>query len=111
MLDDFKDPNEIAFSTICDVQVSELEGELKSNDNPAQTMTVATKKIYGDISNKDVNSLPALKDLEDQVKEERRERNLSINDILFIGIAWIVIPIFRFLQLNPEVIWCDCTSH
>ena len=36
---------------------------------------------------------------------------MGTTDILFISVAWIVIPVFRFFLLCPEVIWCDVTSH
>ena len=31
--------------------------------------------------------------------------------MLFISIAWLVLPMFRLFKLCPEVIWCDVTSH
>ena len=31
--------------------------------------------------------------------------------ILFISVAWTVLPVFRLFLLCPEVIWCDVTSH
>ena len=38
-------------------------------------------------------------------------KRITKEQYLFISIAWIILPAFRFFKLCPEVIWCDVTSH
>ena len=86
--------------------------EESKDDDLSETVTISTKKTQnGDVTNDDVKTIPTLKDIEEEVKKERAERSLSSNDVLFVGIAWIVVPLFRFFMLNPEVVWLDVTSH
>ena len=75
-------------------------------------MTISTNKEEGGhVTNYDSSTLPELKDLESLAKQERIERKLDKNDVLFIAVGWLVLPAFRYFKLCPEVIWCDVTSH
>ena len=63
------------------------------------------------IISKKLNDDGHMADLASKVAEERVERNLSVNENLFITVAWVVKPAFRLFMLCPEVIWIDVTSH
>ena len=110
MLDDFQDSNEISFSTVSDVPMDLLTDDLMGSTK--DTVTISTTKIANeDVEIKEMSTLDFGKDIEAAAKNEREEKNLKKKDVLFIAIAWLVIPAFRFFMLCPEVIWCDITSH
>ena len=114
MIDNFITSEEIAFTCISDVPLADLEvaDANKKDLDTNETVTIMTKKTpTGDVSNDDALTLPSLKLIEAEAKKERKERSMTPNDVLFIGIGWIVLPAFRFFKLCPEVIWCDVTSH
>ena len=114
MIDNFITSEEIAFTCISDVPISDLEDGNSSDKvvDPNETVTIITKKSStGHVTNNDALTLPSLKPIETEAKKERKERSMTPADVLFIGIGWIVIPAFRFFMLCPEVIWCDVTSH
>ncbi|KAL7546985.1 hypothetical protein ACHAWF_010307 [Thalassiosira exigua] len=82
---------------------------MKENND---TITLCTNKDdTGQINCIPVSTMPLVKDIKLVAKDERRERNLPLTDTLFISIAWVLRPAFRFFLLCPEVIWCDVTSH
>ena len=114
MLDDFENADEIAFTSLSDVPLSDLTESLCDEwlDLRNETVTISTSKEEGgDVTDYDSSTLPELKDLEALAKQERIERKLDKNDVLFIAVEWLVLPAFRFSKLCPEVIWCDGTSH
>ena len=118
MIEDFEDSQEIAFTSIADVPINDFEeGNIADKSDTAiqtsqQTITVCTKKSpLGIVTNDDAHTLPTLEQIEKIAKEERKERAMAPDQILFIGVAWVVIPAFRFFMLCPEVVWCDVTSH
>ena len=89
-----------------------LMEDMACQDKLSDTITISTTKdVSGNVSNKDVSTIPELEPLEEFAKNERSCRGLSAQKYLFISIAWIVLPAFRFFKLCPEVIWCDVTSH
>jgi hypothetical protein len=97
---------DVKFTTLSDTPESMLEGGGQG------TVTMSTvKEEDGTVVNTDIKDLPEISNLEENVKLERQQRNLSAAEVLFISIAWTVIPAFRFFLLCPEVIWCDITSH
>lgn len=46
-----------------------------------------------------------------RVTEERKERQLSCTEGLFIAVAWVLKPALRFFMLCPEVFFLDVTLH
>ena len=46
------------------------------------------------MTNADSSTIPYLKELEVLAKEECNERKLDNNDMLFIAVAWVVLPAF-----------------
>ena len=110
MLDDFHDSNEIAFSTVSDVPMDLLTDDLIGSTEDTVTIST-TKKANKDVEIKEMSTLDFGKDIEDAAKNEQEEEKMSKKDVLFIAIAWLVMPAFRFFMLCPEVIWCDITSH
>ena len=121
MLDTFKSSNEIAFTTISDVPMTELEdvdinhGKSSYHQDPEyqdETVTVSTTKdASGKVTTTEVNDLPELAPVDEFAKTERANRQLPKNNFLFISIAWILLPAFRFFKLCPEVIWSfECNS-
>ena len=110
MLKTFKDSEEIEFTTMSDVPVEDLEGHVFE---PADdTVTVSTtKKADGVAISTPVSDIASLEGVEEQAKDARTQKNMKASDYLFMSIAWILLPAFRFFLLCPEVIWCDTTSH
>ena len=114
MLDDFKNAEEIAFTALSDVPLSDLTESLYDErlDHRNETVTISTlKEDGGEVMNYDSSTVPELKELEELAKKERIERKMTKDDVLFIAVGWIVLPAFRYFKLCPEVIWCDVTSH
>jgi len=114
MLDDFVNAGEIAFTSLSDVPLSDLTESLYDErlDHLNETVTISTlKEDGGEVMNYDSSMVQGLKELEELAKRERVERKMDKNDVLFIGVGWIVLPAFRYFKLCPEVIWCDVTSH
>lgn len=127
MIEGFKSSNEIMFSTLSDARptdfdddCSEMDGDTSSvgtarkdgNTGSDGTITVSTlKNDNGDVVNTPVSTIPELAPIEAIAKQERQERSLFDTEMLFISIAWLVLPMFRLFKLCPEVIWCDVTSH
>ncbi len=122
MLDNFHKSDEICFTTLSDVPKLDF-----SNDNFSGSTNVSethdptieedsitlstTKHPNGRIVNLPLSDISSMKGIEPLVKLERSERNLSHDDILFVSIAWTVLPALRLFMLCPEVFWVDVTSH
>ena len=114
MLGDFENAQEIAFTSLSDVPLSDLTESLYDErlDHRNETVTISTKKEDGgEVMNYDSSMVPELKELEELAKKERVERKMGNNEVLFIAVGWIVLQAFRYFKLCPEVIWCDVTSH
>ena len=114
MLADFEDSAEIAFTTVADVPNDELTDDLIGDRTTDcnETVTVSTTQYANEeVVNTEISTLDYGEDIETAAKKERKEKKLKPRDILFVAIAWIVLPAFRFFKLCPEVIWCDVTSH
>ena len=110
MIDNFENSQEVKFTTLCDVPLSELTSS--GDDDLLTSITMSTiKDDNGNIVNTPVKDIPSLAALGPLAKSERVRRQLSVAQYLFISIAWTVLPVFRFFMLCPEVIWCDVTSH
>ncbi len=122
MLSDFETSKEISFTSLSNVPVEEYfesancVNESSNSDTTEQkTMTMqTTRKENGKVTNcqlnesdNDLTSSP----IDDIAEQERIERNLRPSQVLFIAIAWTLVPAFRLFMLCPEVIWCDVTSH
>ena len=111
MLKNFEASSEIKFTTLSDVPVSELE-DLSTADSTFSHLTISTtKEDDGKISNTRIDSNPFLAPITTAAKKNGPKKALEAAQYLFMSIAWIVLPAFRFLKLCPEVIWCDVTSH
>lgn len=114
MLTDFEKSDEIRFTTLSDVPSDEFlhDPNFSDEDFNKSSITVSTTKDrHGDIVNSPVSKMASIKAIEPLAKVERAERNLSASDILFIAIAWTILPALRLFMLCPEVIWVDVTSH
>ena len=114
MLDDMKDFQEVAFTQIADVPLNDLTQDLQDSQIRQANATVtlcSTKETDGKITQDDATTKPTLQELTVHVGNARAEREISKGGVLFIAIAWIVIPAFCFLMLCPDVIWCDVTYH
>jgi len=109
MLGNFAESNEIAFTTLSDVPLSYLEKCNHPNDSSTSVTMLTTKDPSGKVTNITPNELPGLLPIQDIARKERLDR--GTDSVLFILIAWIILPAFRFFLLCPEVIWCDITSH
>ncbi len=115
LVSDFQESGKVAFTTISDVHRSEFKnlGDNDKLNKPTEaTMTVSTTKTEdGTITTTSVQDNPEIAPIENIAKQTRKERRLADNQFLFIAIAWIFLPAFRFFKLCPEVVWCDVTSH
>ena len=111
MLQNFKDSDDIKFTTLSDIPVQDLKGyDGVSNE----TVTVSTtKNDDGTVTNTPVSELLGLSslNLDETAKREREERAISKSDVMFMSVAWTKHRNFRLFKLCPEVIWCDVTSH
>ena len=76
-------------------------------------MTISTTKDCesGTILNEDILDIPSLAPIHEITQKSWKDRTISKSQYLFISIAWIFLPAFRFFKLCPEVVWCDVTSH
>ena len=113
MIDDFESSDEITFVALSDVPMKDMFPDLDKDTND-DTITISSysyKSSPGSISSKKLNDDGHMPDLANKVAQERVEHNLSINENLFIAVAWVVKPAFRLFMLCPEVIWIDVTSH
>jgi hypothetical protein len=114
MLETFQASDEIRFTCLSDIPVGGFSEDdaTTTSLSGGKTITVSlSKKENNKIIRENVEDSKALAPIEPIAKEERIARNMPSKDILFISIAWIVLPVFRFFLLCPEVIWCDVTSH
>ena len=97
MLEDFKNAGEIAFTSLSDVPLSDLTPSTSDDQVKVEqeTVTISTlKEDGGKVMNYDSSTVPELKDLEPLAKEERNQRKMDKNDVLFIAVGWIVLPAF-----------------
>lgn len=111
MLSDFKESDDIKFTTLSDIPMQDLEG---CDGGSNGTITVSTtKNDDGTITNTPVSQLLELASLklDETAKQEREERAISEDDVMFMSVAWIVGRNFRLFKTCPEVVWCDVTSH
>jgi len=107
MLDDFEHSDEISFTTLSDVPIDQLTDKLNDERclSTQETLTIAsTKHAKKTVVNTDIATLQYGEQIEAAAKQERIERKLKSTDILFVAIAWLVTPAFRFFKLAPEVI-------
>ena len=121
MLHNFKQSKEIAFTTMSDIPIDMFESLPDKDENinpqvPAKhenmTLTVSTTKDHtGEIIINRATDIDGLSPLEAVAKKTRVERKICSSQYLFMSIAWIYLPAFRYFQLCPEVVWCDVTSH
>ncbi len=99
MLERFCKSKEIHFTTLTDMPISLLD--LKDNQNESHqsesTMSVSTTKTQsGNPINTPISDNPSIFKVKEKAKLEQVERRMKKTDILFISIAWIVIPAFHF---------------
>jgi hypothetical protein len=80
-----------------------------TNNNTATMSTV--KDFFGKIEYREFDKKSDIACLANQIQDKRRKCNLTMAHALFIVVAWIVKPSFRFFKLCPEVVWVDVTSH
>lgn len=110
MLDNFENSQEISFTTLSDMPLADLHHEQPTESLESITVST-TKNGKGSLVNTPVQDIPTLAPIAEMAKTERVRRKMSAAQYLFISIAWIVLPVFRFFKLCPEVLWCDITSH
>ena len=111
MLDNFEKSDDIKFTTISDVPTSELRRLPPGHEDHPSVVLSTTKGENGNVISTDLSSVPAANGLVKQTRITRKSRKILANQYQFIGIAWIVLPLFRYFLLCPEVVWCDITSH
>ena len=138
MISTFETSNEIRFTTLSDIPIDnyvgedtstlqemtaeevsqELDGDTVTDllcdieSNTRKTQTVSITSTGGDtVAQHVLGSEETMPGITEKIDEERMCRGLNTKDILFISVAWIVLPAFRFFLLCPEVIWFDVTSH
>ena len=115
MFDNFESSDKIAFTVLSDVPYSELDSEqlnsIKYNNHKAdrnhhnhnESITLCTtKSVDGKVINTPVSEIPLVKDIEPIAKEERKDRQMPLCDTLFISVAWVVLPAFRFFSIMPR---------
>ena len=111
MIKNFELSNEIKFTTLSDVPLSDIKGIDTTNTN-SDTITISTtKSINGNIINDSIEDDPIMSPISETAKATLLSKNITKEQHLFISIAWIILPAFRFFKLCPEVLWCDVTSH
>ena len=116
MISNFEENPNVHYMTLSNVPVELLKSMDELKDRPVVnekgTLTISRRKC----DNKTnivmaSDSSPELTEIDSKVMEERRERCLKPTETLFIAVAWMVVPLFRYFCLCPEVIWVDVTSH
>ena len=112
MLSTFENSDETQFTTLSSVPIDELQLDSAITNCTTKTVTVSTTKSDNKtLLTTPVTDNPNLAGIDDKIEEACDDRKLDSNQHLFVSIAWIVIPVFRYFLLCPEVIWCDVTSH
>jgi len=111
MLSNFENSNDIKFTTISDVPTSELRGLPTGHEDHTSVVLSTTKGDNGQLNSTDLSSVTSAEGLVKHARMSRKSRKIRDNQYQFIGIAWIVLPLFRYFLLCPEVVWCDITSH
>ena len=116
MLDSFRESDEVKYTILSDVPADDLAMfEDSKRHNSEETEITCTTKTGWSASSAIVNRGPAederLHQFRDRAAEERQARSMHKDQILFISVAWIVLPVFRFFMLCPHSICCDVTSH
>ncbi len=77
--------------------------DVKSSGCNVNTMTMSTTKLFtGHVHYEPINESSAISSLSSQINEERSEQNLQKEEALFIAVAWIVKPAFRWFKLCPD---------
>jgi hypothetical protein len=100
MLETFKASDEIRCMSLSDIPVEEYFEQtsvlgISDKHTNGKTVTVSlTKNENSDIVSKDVRDSKTLSPIEDIAQQEQLTRHMLPNDILFISVAWIVIPVF-----------------
>ena len=114
MLETFQSSDEVRFTTLSDMPVQDYlefySTETHCDKNITRTVSV-TKNGPNDKCVENVADNPSLAEIETIAQNERVLRKMQPKDVLFISVAWTVLPVFRLFLLCPEVIWCDVTSH
>ena len=121
LLQNFQDSEKVADTTLCDIPIDEFTSgttkKLHYNKLAASSLhdyvTISNTKDCesGTILNENILDIPSLAPIHEIAQKSRKERSIFRLQYLFILIAWIFLPSFRFFKLCPEVIWCDVTSH
>ena len=129
MLANFEDSNEIRYTSLSDIPMSDLRVDSRSSplagntstshlgddsggSTTEGTMTISTTQDDdGNLVNTPVTDLPMMSEIEGVAHNARRTRKLASSVYLFMAVAWISLPAFRFFMLCPEVMWFDVTSH
>jgi len=111
MIKNFDLSNEIKFTTLSDVPVSDIKG-LDTTNTKHDTITISTTKcVNGKITNDSFEDDLIMSPISKNAKAIRLSKTNTKELYLLISIGWIVFPAFRFFSLCPEVIWCDVISY
>ena len=122
MIDQFESNPDVKFTTLSNIPITELKSGVTASRNDLQmpnthnksneNVTVATSKDdNGNITSTEVLNIKELSYTDETAKDERVQRELKPDQILFMAIGFVFIPILQFVKLCPEVIWCDITSY
>ena len=93
MIDNFESSNEIKFTTLSDVPLSDLEGGLATTSQ--ETVTISTTKDDdGKLKNTPVQDMHHLSLLVSVTRQTRLTRAMKKSIGLFMAITWILIRAF-----------------
>ncbi|KAL7528985.1 hypothetical protein ACHAXR_004319 [Thalassiosira sp. AJA248-18] len=104
MLDMFESSNEVRFTSLSDVpltqyyEIAREEEDLATDEQSTQVSDTITMSLTKDENNniiqEDLKESSTLGEIADLAKEERKARKMKKKDELFISIAWTVMPLF-----------------
>lgn len=119
MIMNFERDKRVHYMTLSNVpgdvvrSTEELRGLLSTDvGETTEALTISREKRCDNTKHMRCNkSSEDLVELDRLVMDERSTRQLKKTDTVFIAVAWMFVPLFRFFCLCPEVIWVDVTSH
>lgn len=91
-------------------------GNVNATDSESCIMSPSRIIAHTSINNdkayeKDLTDHIECDSLKEMVSERRKDNDVNPNDKVFISIAWVSQPHLCYVQMFPEVIHVDATSH
>ena len=97
MLSNFETSRGIKYASLIDVPLSDLGMDFKNNTDSSSTMTISTTQDdNGDAVNTPVTNVPMMGEIQGIAHSARCARQLAKTVFLFMAVAWISLPAFRF---------------